>query len=203
MPFINGSHFPCMASLRTIAFATVFASTTAACAYSPTVGPYSVGGTVSGLTAGHGVMVTDSAGATIFVSANGRFVIENAFPDGAAYDIDAIDDPSLPAVRCTVTKGKGNIESADVRDVQVACAQTRFRISGAATGLTGPGLVLATGGQEIALAKDGTFQFSAPRSVGSAYAVTIAQQPDTATCEVTNASGTITSDVTNVTVACK
>ena len=45
-------------------------------------------------------------------------------------------------------------------------------------------------------------QFPRQLAAGSAYDVTVSTQPTGQTCTVTNASGTATTDVTNVTVTC-
>lgn len=89
----------------------------------------------------------------MFVSSNGRFVIENAFSDGAVYDV---------AARCKVAGGKGVIEDADVNDVTIACSRTTLSLGGKVTGLHSVGLVLEARGEAIALPQDGTFPAPSP-----------------------------------------
>jgi hypothetical protein len=171
------------------------------CASSGTVGDYSVGGTVSGLSTDSGVLLTDAAGSGVFVSGNGRFSIDNAFADGAAYDLAVNTDPRTPSVRCTVTNGKGVIEASDVDDVAITCAPAAFELGGTVSGLDAIGLILSARGAEIAVGSDGTFIFPGKITNGSKYDVTISQQPEGQTCTLENGSGTVSADV-SVVVTC-
>lgn len=171
-------------------------------AYSGTTGEYSVGGTVSGLTTNSGVLLTDAAGSGVFVSGNGRFTIENAFADGAAYDLAVASDPGTPAVRCTVNRGQGVIAGADVANVTVECAQRAFSLGGTVSGVSAVGLVLESRGAEIAVSKDGSFVFPGKITTGSSYAVTIEQNPDGETCVLENAAGTVDAADVSVKVTC-
>lgn len=171
------------------------------CIASPTVGEFSVGGTISGLEA-EGALLADAGGAGVYVAKNGRFVIENAFIDGAAYQIEVAPDPKLVQTKCTVNQGRGTIRNANVDDVRVVCARTSFGVSGDVTGLTAVGLVLESHGAEIALSKDGRFVFAERLARGTTYRVTITQQPEGQTCTMQNGSGTLEQDVTNVRVTC-
>ena len=80
-----------------------------------------------------------------------------------------------------------------------------YTIGGAVSGLTGSGLVLQNnGGNNLPIAADGAFTFSASVSSGSAYLVTVLTQPTSPaeTCKVTNGSGTATSNITSIQVTC-
>lgn len=178
------------------------AALTGCVAYSGTTGEYSVGGTVSGLTTNSGVLLTDAAGSGVFVSGNGRFTIENAFADGAAYDLAVASDPGTPAVRCTVNRGQGVIAGADVENVTVECAQRAFTLGGTVSGLSAVGLILESRGAAIAVSKDGSFVFPGKITTGSSYSVTIAQNPDGESCVLTNAAGTVESTDVSVKVVC-
>ena len=85
------------------------------------VGEYSVSGTVVGVSP-PGVLLTDTNGAGVLVASDGTFTIGNAYARGSRYDIRVASDPALPAVRCTVAKGKGVIVDTDRNDVVVACS---------------------------------------------------------------------------------
>src|ERR1700710_17408 len=121
------------------------------CGYSPTVGEYSVGGVVSGLTTTNteGVLLTDAAGSAVYVSSDGKFSIDNAFPDGAAYDISVSDEAPTPKLKCSVDKGSGVITGSDVADVSVTCVPATYTIGGTVKGLDAIGLILDNGVQNV------------------------------------------------------
>jgi hypothetical protein len=73
------------------------------------------------------------------------------------------------------------------------------------TGLTGTGLVLQdNGGDNLTIAKAGTFTFAKSITSGGAYLVTVVTQPTNPaqSCAVTGGSGTATANVTTVSIAC-
>lgn len=82
-----------------------------------------------------------------------------------------------------------------------------FKIGGAVVNLagTGGGLVLQdNGGGNLIVNANGSFQFATALPSGSSYHVTVFAQPTSPAqlCAATNASGTVTADVTNVQVDC-
>jgi 6-phosphogluconolactonase len=80
------------------------------------------------------------------------------------------------------------------------------QVGGSVSGLIGSGLVLQNnGGNDLAIAANGSFVFSAAVASGSAYFVTIKTEPSnpSQTCVVTKATGTVGStNVANVAVTC-
>jgi len=87
-------------------------------AYTPPVYLYTVGGTVSGL---NGTLVlNNNGGNTRTISANGSFVFSTALTNGSAYNVTVYSKPSRQT--CTVFNGSGTIQSANVTNVQVVCA---------------------------------------------------------------------------------
>lgn len=76
-----------------------------------------------------------------------------------------------------------------------------YTLSGTVSGLSGNGLVLANGNATLSIAANAS-RFSFGSSFGS-YAVSVATQPSGQTCSVSNASGTLGSDVSNVAVSCR
>jgi len=79
-----------------------------------------------------------------------------------------------------------------------------YTVGGTVTGLAGSGLVLQNNNTDnLAISGNGSFTFSSPVTAGSAYSVTVLSQPSTQEyCAVTNGSGIVTADVTNVQAAC-
>src|SRR5712691_1125315 len=81
-----------------------------------------------------------------------------------------------------------------------------FTVGGTVTGLTGTGLVLQdNGGDNLAISASGPFTFKTGIAQGGAYSVTVSAQPSSPTqvCAVTNGSGTVSANVTNVQVTCQ
>lgn len=86
-------------------------------------------------------------------------------------------------------------------------APPTYTLSGTVVNLaaTGGGLVLQDNSQNnLSVNANGSFTFSTPVPSGSSYSVTIFSQPSNPTqiCGVTNGSGTVTGNVTNIQVNC-
>ncbi len=82
---------------------------------------------------------------------------------------------------------------------------TLYSIGGTVTGLSGSGLVLQNNGTDNSpVTANGIFALSQPVAANSAYSVTVLTQPTNPiqVCTVTNGSGTATSNVTSIQVAC-
>ncbi len=96
----------------TVAAANV---TTVAVACAPT---FSIGGTVSGLTAGTAVLQLNG-GNNLAVSTSGPFTFGARLPDLATYDVQMLTQPTGQV--CTVTNGAGTVAAANVTNVAIAC----------------------------------------------------------------------------------
>ena len=80
---------------------------------------YTVGGTISGLTAS-GLVLLDNGGDAITVSANAtQFTMNTGVAFGAAYAI-TVQTPPMGLV-CSVSNGTGTMGAADVTSVSIAC----------------------------------------------------------------------------------
>jgi len=163
---------------------------------------FSVGGAVSGL-AGSGLQLSLNGGAPLPVSANGAFSFPTQLAAGSSYAVTVLQQPAAPSQLCAVTNGSGTV-SGTVINVQVACV-TQVTVGGTVRGLTGSGLQLSlNGGAPLSITADGSFAFPA-LAQGTAYAVTVARQPDAPAqiCSVNNASGVAgASNITDVQVSC-
>ncbi len=83
---------------------------------------------------------------------------------------------------------------------------TTLTVGGTVTGLTGTGLILQdNGGDNLTISASGSFTFKTALTTGNAYLVTVSTQPSNPTqvCTVTNGSGKISANVTNVQVSCQ
>ena len=165
---------------------------------------YTIGGMVSGLL-GAGLVLQDNGGNNLPVSANGSFTFSTAVAGGGVYKVTVLTQPSNPAQTCTVTNGMGTA-TANVTNVQVTCSSaSTYTIGGTVSGLSGTGLVLQdNGGNNLSVSANGSFTFSTAVATGGTYDVTVLTQPSSPaqTCTVTNGTGSATTNVTNVAVAC-
>lgn len=81
---------------------------------------YTIGGTVSGLE-GSGLVLQQSGGDDLAVSAGGAFTFASAVADASAYAVTVLTQPTNPAQTCTVANGSGTVAGANVDDVAVTC----------------------------------------------------------------------------------
>ncbi len=120
--------------------------------------------------------------------------------DGGA----AVEDSSTNLTDGSVSVTDGSVSVTDgsaIVDSGLADSGVKFTASGNVTGLSGSVVLQNNAGGDITLNADGSFAFASQNS-GSAYSVTVKTQPVSQTCVVTNGSGTLTANVTNVTVTC-
>lgn len=163
---------------------------------------YAVGGNVQGL-AGSGLTLQLGT-AQLSVSDNGSFAFAD-IDDGSAYAVTVQNQPTGPSQTCVVDNGTGVVSGADVTDIAVTCTTSQYTVGGTVAGLAGSGLVLQlNGGNDLAIGADGAFSFPALDD-GSAYAVTVSEQPSgpAQTCAVENGAGSLDGmDVTGIAVTC-
>lgn len=169
----------------------------------PPPASYTVGGTVSGLT-GSGLVLQDNHSSNLTVNANGGFTFPGTIASGATYDVSVLTQPSNPAQSCSVTNGSGRA-NANVNNVQVSCSTATFTIGGTVSGLAGTGLVLQDNLKDnLTIITNGNFTFAMPVNAGTAYSVTVLNQPSNPAqnCSVTGGSGNANANVTDVVVTC-
>ena len=162
---------------------------------------YSVGGTISGLTAGSLVLANNGETLTA-TSGAGAFTFPSVVKQGTAYAVTVQSSPT--GLTCSVANGAGTIEAGNVINVAVSCSERSFMVSGTITGLTEPGLSLVNGPDRLTVASGAT-KFMLPTSVafGVTYRVSVAAAPPGLTCSIANGSGIMGSaNVNNVVVTC-
>ncbi|HKX46780.1 MAG TPA: hypothetical protein VJP77_08760, partial [Planctomycetota bacterium] len=164
------------------------------------VSVFTVGGTVTGLT-GAGLVLNLNGSEDLPIAADGPFTFTTTLAGGQAYTVTVTTDPVGQV--CNLTNAAGTIAAASVTDVQADCVDL-LTIGGTISGLTGTGLVLqVNGGDDLAVAGNGAYQFATPLQDGSAYTVTVLTHPTDQLCTLSNASGTLAgSNVANVNGAC-
>ena len=166
------------------------------CVSNPT---YTIGGTVSGLT-GSGLVLQNNGADDLPVS-SGNFTFNSSIASGNPYNVTILAQPS--GQTCSVSNGSGTVAGTNISNVQVDCITPAYTIGGTVSGLTGTGLVLQNnGGDNRSISANGAFTFNTAIANGNAYSVTVLTQPGGQTCSVTNGSGTVSGDVTDVQISC-
>jgi sugar lactone lactonase YvrE len=160
-----------------------------------------IGGSVTGLGAGASAVLSAGAGNTATVSANGVYTFSTVLNEGASYTVTLSQQPATQ--QCTLTNASGTVGTADVSNINLACADLPT-LGGTLTGLNaGVSVALLNGTDRLVLTANGAFTFVTRLHPGDAFSVSVDQQPTGETCAVTDASGTIAQvNVTTVTVVC-
>ena len=163
---------------------------------------YTISGTLSGLLSGRSLTLQDNGGNSTTLAASGSFSFTSPVASGSNYAVTIMAQPAGQS--CAVTNGSGIVAAADISNVSISCSDNTYNVAVSVTGVGAGGLVLQdNGGDDLAIAAAGTFNFNTPVASGSAYSVTVSSQPLGATCTVANGGGTIIAgNVGNVTVSC-
>jgi hypothetical protein len=148
--------------------------------------------------------VTNSSGAAVAIS--GSLATNTSPNSNASFNFSAIygDSVTLAATKtgntCTVTPSSISGISANT-SATVSCTPTTHTVSGTVTGNTGTVTLTNNNGDSKTVASGGgSFTFTA-QNYGTAYLVATTS-PTGQTCLVSNDSGTVTSNVTTVSVVC-
>jgi YVTN family beta-propeller protein len=170
---------------------------------------YTVGVTVSGLTAGKQVTLNNNGGDPLTVLAAQNGVLRTFSTPVTFNGSYAVTVGTQPVGQtCTVSNGSGTGVAANITNVTVACSTNTYTIGVTVSGLTaGKQVTLNNNGADpltVLAAQNGVLRtFSTPVVFGGNYAVTVGTQPVGQTCVVSNGSGTgVATNVTDVTVAC-
>lgn len=171
----------------------------------PSIKTFGVGGTVSGLLTGTGLLLQNNGSDDLPILIDGTFVFPTKVPAGTAFAISVKLQPA--GQTCGVSGGTGTTSASggNVASVSVNCDPTRFTIGGTTTNLLGEGLVLQNNGDDDLSVTSNTFAFGATATRHAPYAVTVKTQPSnpSQTCAVTKGTGfTPAANVTDVSVAC-
>ena len=164
---------------------------------------YSVGGSISGLTASGLILKLNGTGTKIVSNGAGSYVFSTALTSGTNYAVTIQTQPS--GLTCLVLNGSGII-SNNVTDANISCTVNTYTVGGTVSGL-GTGLsltLLNNGGNAVTVNESGSlsFTFSPALVSGAAYDVTVGTQPSGQTCTVTGGSGNIGTTDVSVSVTC-
>jgi N-acetylneuraminic acid mutarotase len=163
---------------------------------------YSVGGSVSGLTAAGLVLANGSD--TLNVSANATsFTMPAQVTTGTAYAVTVKTQPS--GLNCKISGGTGTIAAAAMNSIAVVCHPLTYAVGGSVAGLNAAGLVLTNGSDTLNVSANATaFTMPTQLTTGTAYALTVKTQPSGLNCQVSNGTGTIAAAaITNIAIACR
>lgn len=173
-----------------------------------TGGPFTIGGTLTGLATGSSVVLQDNGADNLTVTTNGAFTFKTSIAKSGAFAVTVFTQPTNPGQTCTVAAGTGTV-TANVTTVAVTCTTNAVTatIGGTVSGLvTGTSVILQNnGGDSLTITANGAFTFKTPvTGPTDAYAVTVLTQPTSPNqiCTITNGSGNASANVTNVAVAC-
>lgn len=152
---------------------------------------YSIGGSISGLTA-NGLVIANGVSTVSPSSGSNSFMFSSRKAAGAAYAVTVQANPTGQV--CTVSNGVGTIGSQSITNVSISCLNTPGALGGTITGLTTSGLVLKNGSNELTVtAGSSSFLFNSTVADGSVYSVAVKTQPTGKTCSVSSGSGTMVS----------
>lgn len=184
------------------AFIVMLLADITACGGGDGTSTYTVGGTVSGLSAGSSLTLMDSGSDALTVSTNGAFTFKTPLAAGASYAAAISAAPALQA--CTVTNGTGTVSSAAVSSVTVICVGP-YTVGGTISGLaTGSTIVLTDNGTDaLTISTNGSFTFSTSLKPGASYAAAISELPSGEKCGLTGSTGVAaTSNYTGISITC-
>jgi len=171
---------------------------------------YTVGGT--SVTIPYGGL-TDGA---ITISLNGEFI---TIPGGSSifefpgtlvynddFEVNIVNYP--PGQDCVVVNGV-QVVTGNIDNIQIICTATTHTVGGEANTIPVSGLsdgivqISLNGGDPVSISGDSaSFDFDEELTYGDNYQVTIVTQPVGQTCVISNGSGRVTGDVTDVAIDC-
>lgn len=159
--------------------------------------------TIYGLTK-QGLVLTSGSQEVTVTAGAAAVTFPNLIEEDSTIDVKIKTQPT--AAKCDVdpkTVGlKANYYTA--RQVVIKCITDSYTLGGTIAGLTGEGLVLNNGDQQVKPAAGSTdFKFANNVADGANYGVTVLQQPAGQVCTIANNVGTMPSgNVSNIAVTC-
>ncbi len=164
--------------------------------------PFTLGGSVSGLGAASGLVLSDGAEMLPVPASATGFTFPGKVLFGTHYQVNVQSAPAN--MQCVVSDGAGMMPAGAVNTVAVACSPNTYAVGGSVAGLSAAGLVLTDGRDLFGIAAGAT-AFTMPMALptGARYALSVQTQPSGLTCAVSNGSGTVgATPVTDIAVAC-
>ena len=168
--------------------------------------PFTLGGTITGLSTS-GLLLANGSD-VLSVNANASsFTMPTAVNFGTSYSLTVQQQPV--GLMCSfssgvgITPSSGTMPASNVTTTALVCSPQSYALGGSVSGLTSGTLVLANGTDTVSITGNGSFQFPTSVAYGASYSVTVQTAPSGLTCTVSNGSNTMPAqDVTNVSVLC-
>lgn len=160
---------------------------------------YKVSGAITGL---NGTVVLQNNGTdNLARSANGAFVFASPVAQGGSFSVSVQANPAGQS--CSVANGSGVMGTADITSVAITCTTNAYTVGGNLTGLSSGTVVLQNnGGDSLSVGANGGFTFPSAVAYGNPYNVTVSSEPANLSCPVSHSSGTVSTNVTDVSVSC-
>jgi len=170
-------------------------------------GPYTVGGSITGINSGGTLSISNRIGNSVDHQKNRMifrtdttYIFSRRVERGETFQVAVEGSPENQ--RCTVSNGTGLV-SANVSNVDIHCVTPpRYSVGGSVTGLSSPLILKINGGETVTVASDSSYTFPSRLMSGTAYQVAVHNEPANQDCAITNASGTLGGNVTNISVSC-
>jgi hypothetical protein len=143
-----------------------FVSLLAACGGGET--DYQVGGTVTGLAGT--LVLRDVSGEQLTLTGSGNFALAARVPAGTPYAIGVAQQPAGQA--CSVSNGSGTV-SADVNNIQVACATATYPVSVQVPAVDAPLVLTSSLGESLTVTTAGTYTFTVQAPHGQVVNVSV------------------------------
>jgi hypothetical protein len=170
----------------------------------PNSGPrYQIGGSVNGMIGLPGSLeLQDINAGRLTVAGDGPFFFPTPLPSKASYSARVTVSP--PGQSCSVSTGSGTVADADVTNISVTCVNLVpfYTIGGTVTGLAGTLVLQDNNADDLTITADENFVFPTPLRSGAPYSATVTVSPPGQRCTVSDASGTATANVTNISITC-
>lgn len=84
-------------------------------------GPFTIGGTLTGLFGGGSVVVSNNQGDELTLTADGPFTFAKPLQSGQAYAVTVVSSP-VPAVTCVASAATGTVGVENVESVAISCS---------------------------------------------------------------------------------
>lgn len=159
---------------------------------------------------GSGLVLLNNHADALTIETDGTYEFATPMPEGSSFIIDIETQPSQPNQTCSVSDSQGVMRlDAGQTLVSINCVLS-YNIGGTVSGLTNGNLTLKLNDEEpLVVDSNGEFNFNSHLPEGSAYAVTVTEQPasqmqsPSQNCSVSNEAGTMGIDgVSNIQVNC-
>lgn len=170
---------------------------------------FTIGGSVTGLAKGNGVVLQNNLTDELVIYVDSNFTFSMGLDDSSDYSVTVLTQPTTPNQTCIVTggsnnDGSGTLAGANVTDISVNCVTNQYDVNVEVSNLLGDGVSFSNGVDTLTFKSNGT-QTISTLDDGSVFDLEITDQPESLnqTCSFTNFSnGTLAGNDVIVTVDC-